>query len=187
MDKTNKDELGPNHKAAMNYMLKCKVIGVEIFKLELLANDEVELIDILDKVSTNNITIPHFITKFRLKYSIDNQVVGPFNHCKFKSITINNQTGRDLNARYLFCGLKSSEVTIKFLHSECIINMYNMFAMCYSIHKIDLSSLNTKNVRNMSGMFEECKNLEYLDLSNFDLSNTKETSRMFKGAQSCPV
>ena len=46
-----------------------------------------------------------------------------------------------------------------------------MFAQCYSLKTLDLSSFNTSKVTNMSWMFFYCYSLQFLDLSNFNTYN----------------
>ena len=61
-----------------------------------------------------------------------------------------------------------------------VTNMSWMFAYCYYITSLDLSTFNTSNVTNMSQMFQCCQfNLTSLDLSNFNTTNVTNMSRMF--------
>jgi surface protein len=49
-----------------------------------------------------------------------------------------------------------------------ITEMSGMFANCYELIELDLSSFNTSNVTNMGSMFRDCSNLTILDISNFN-------------------
>ena len=57
--------------------------------------------------------------------------------------------------------------------------MYNMFAYCKSIKKLNLSSFETNKVNNMSNMFYKCEALEELNISNFTVKKEAMINDMF--------
>ena len=69
------------------------------------------------------------------------------------------------------------------LKTDSVTDMSYMFAFCYSLASIDMSSFNTSNVTNMSYMFYYCSSLKSLDVSNFSTSNVMVMSSMFSGCK----
>ena len=63
-------------------------------------------------------------------------------------------------------------------------NLSNMFADCFHLESLDLSSFDTSNVTNFANMFDDCSNLRTLNLSSFDTSNATDLSGMFSGCSS---
>ncbi|BDR59612.1 BspA family leucine-rich repeat surface protein [Xylocopilactobacillus apicola] len=66
------------------------------------------------------------------------------------------------------------------LNTSKVTNMSNMFARCYSLNNLDLSSFDTSRVTDMSSMFIGCYWLSSLDLRSFDTSRVVDMSNMFK-------
>ena len=62
--------------------------------------------------------------------------------------------------------------------------MDSMFADCWSLKALDLSSFSTVNVESIAYMFNNCKSLRILDLRSFDLSEVNNKDKMFDG---CPA
>ncbi len=58
-------------------------------------------------------------------------------------------------------------------------NMSSMFARCYALTDLDLSSVNTSSVTNMSYMFSECRSLPVLDVTHFNTANVMSMAGMF--------
>ena len=87
-------------------------------------------------------------------------------------------------ARYMFYGQKVLTTInhIERLHTEHVTTMYGMFAYCYKLRELDLSSFDTSNVTDMGFMFQECKELASLDVSNF---NTASVTNMFYMFNAC--
>ncbi len=87
-------------------------------------------------------------------------------------------------ARYMFYGQKVLTTInhIERLHTEHVTTMYGMFAYCYKLRELDLSSFDTSNVTDMGIMFKECKELASLDVSNF---NTASVTNMFYMFNAC--
>ena len=87
-------------------------------------------------------------------------------------------------ARYMFDGQKVLTTInhIERLHTEHVTTMEGMFAYCYKLRELDLSSFDTSNVTDMGFMFQECKELASLDVSNF---NTASVTNMFYMFNAC--
>ncbi|MBD5424525.1 MAG: BspA family leucine-rich repeat surface protein [Allobaculum sp.] len=54
-----------------------------------------------------------------------------------------------------------------------------MFADCYNLKTLEISTWNTSAVKNMSEMFAGCHHLETLDLSTWNTSSVTDMSKMF--------
>jgi surface protein len=61
--------------------------------------------------------------------------------------------------------------------------MTSMFAHCYSLTSINISSFDTSSVTNLGFMFYHCYSLVSLDLSSFDTSKVTRTIDMFNSCQ----
>lgn len=59
--------------------------------------------------------------------------------------------------------------------------MNSMFARCYVLESIDVSSFDTSKVEDMVWMFRMCYKLKSLDISNFDTSKCVYFYYMFEG------
>ena len=70
---------------------------------------------------------------------------------------------------------------LKYLNTEQVTDMSNMFSDCSTLSSLDLSNFNTAIVTNMSYMFFNCANLSSLDLSNFNTAIVSDMSLMFGG------
>ena len=76
------------------------------------------------------------------------------------------------------------EIKVKFIFKTLLTNTLYMFAECYYLKSIDLSSFNTSNVTAMNGMFYGCSSLESIVFSSFDTSKVKYMSYMFSECSS---
>ena len=70
---------------------------------------------------------------------------------------------------------------LKYLNTEQVTDMSNMFYGCSALTSLDLSNFNTAKVRDMSYMFYRCSALSSLDLSNFNTAIVSDMSLMFGG------
>ena len=70
---------------------------------------------------------------------------------------------------------------LKYLNTEQVTDMSNMFSDCSTLSSLDLSNFNTAIVTNMSYMFNGCSALSSLDLSNFNTAIVSDMSLMFGG------
>ena len=68
---------------------------------------------------------------------------------------------------------------LKYLNTEQVTDMSNMFYGCSALTSLDLSNFNTAKVRDMSYMFSDCSALSSLDLSNFNTAIVTNMSYMF--------
>ena len=68
---------------------------------------------------------------------------------------------------------------LKYLNTEQVTDMSNMFYGCSALTSLDLSNFNTAKVRDMSNMFYGCSALSSLDLSNFNTAIVTNMSYMF--------
>ena len=68
---------------------------------------------------------------------------------------------------------------LKYLNTEQVTDMSNMFSDCSALTSLDLSNFNTAKVRDMSYMFYRCSALSSLDLSNFNTAIVTNMSYMF--------
>ena len=59
-----------------------------------------------------------------------------------------------------------------------------MFAFCYELITVNVSSFDTSKVTEMKGMFCICRNLKYLDLSSFNTSSVEDMRDFFNGINS---
>ncbi len=68
---------------------------------------------------------------------------------------------------------------LRYLNTEHVTDMSNMFEGCQDLDSLDLSHFNTSQVTDMSNMFDGCSALEELDLSNFNTSKVTNMIAMF--------
>ena len=89
------------------------------------------------------------------------------------------------NASYMFCNMRNLEeiVDLRYLHTENVKTMSNMFSGCNKLTTIDVSGFDTHNVTNMSQMFAGCP-VSSLDLSNFNTENVTNMNYVFRGCSS---
>ena len=68
---------------------------------------------------------------------------------------------------------------LEYLNTSEVTNMSGMFAKCYKLTTLDLSTFNTSKVTRMDGMFQLCQSLSSLDVSNFNTANVENMNCMF--------
>ena len=74
---------------------------------------------------------------------------------------------------------KTGLVSLSYLDTSNVTDMYNMFKNCSNLTSIDLSSFNTSKVTSMRDMFSDCMRLTTLDVSNFNTSNVTNMHGVF--------
>lgn len=83
------------------------------------------------------------------------------------------------NMEYMYCNTWLKNVDTKWLKTDHVTNMSNMFSAIFDLKSLDVSHFNTSNVTDMSNMFSGLTSLTDLDISNFDTSNVINMSEMF--------
>ena len=68
---------------------------------------------------------------------------------------------------------------LRYLNTEHVTDMSNMFDGCQNLDSLDLSHFNTSQVTDMGYMFYGCSALEELDLSSFNTSKVTNMIAMF--------
>ncbi len=69
----------------------------------------------------------------------------------------------------------------KYLDTDSVKYMSQMFKNCAKLKNINLSHFNTSNVEKTDQMFEGCRNLATIDLSKFDTKKIVDMEKMFAG------
>ena len=85
------------------------------------------------------------------------------------------------NASYMFYNMRNLTeiVDLRYLHTEDVTTMSNMFSTSNKLTTFDVSGFDTHNVTDMSQMFAGCP-VSSLDLSNFNTENVTNMYRMFR-------
>lgn len=83
----------------------------------------------------------------------------------------------DMSEMFKMCG-SLWRVDVSSLDTGNVKNMSYMFCGC-RVEALDLSGVDTSNCNNMSGMFASCGNLKSLDISNFNTASCTDMSEMF--------
>ena len=88
---------------------------------------------------------------------------------------------RPTDAAYWFayCNSLESIVDLKYLNTEDVTSMRNMFMGCRNLNALDLRSFNTAKVTDMQQMFYGCSALTTLDLSSFNTAKVTDMQQMF--------
>ena len=73
---------------------------------------------------------------------------------------------------------------LKYLNTEQVTDMSNMFYGCSALTSLDVTHFNTAKVRDMNHMFYRCSKLTSLDVTKFNTANVTNMSYMFCR---CPV
>ena len=73
---------------------------------------------------------------------------------------------------------------IRYLHTDSVTNMREMFYNCSSLTNLDVSGWDTSSVTNMRSVFDGCSSLTSLDVSSWDTSNVTSMSCIFYGCRS---
>lgn len=161
------------HEQAKVYIDKQKALGVGKLKVSLLENDEVKLIEVLDKESTGKLTIPSFITSINKN--------GPLAKCNFTEIYVDNTADRQFDCSCLCRDMESRKIKISFNHPENVSIIRGLFNECRDLTEVDLSDFDTGNVLDMSWMFNECERLEYVDISRLNTKKLINMQGLFSG------
>lgn len=77
------------------------------------------------------------------------------------------------------CAYLTEIKDIKYLNTEDVTDMSEMFYDCAALTSLDLSSFKIENVTTTQGMFEKCSSLLTLDLRNFNSWSLTNTASMF--------
>ena len=103
------------------------------------------------------------------------------NNTKKVVFDLSMDDARPTSTRAWFSGFEKLEeiVDIRYLHTDEVTDMTEMFAHCRALKEIDVSGFNTSNVTSMNAMFMYCDKMESIDIYNFDISNVKDISRIF--------
>ena len=85
------------------------------------------------------------------------------------------------NASYMFYNMQNLTeiVDLRYLHTENVLTMSNMFSTSNKLTTFDVSGFDTHNVTDMSQMFAGCP-VSSLDLSNFNTENVTNMYHMFR-------
>ena len=67
--------------------------------------------------------------------------------------------------------------------TDKVTDMHEMFWGCDSLSVLNLTSFNTEKVTNMGSMFSDCKSLKHIDLSNFKTDNVTDMHSMFSACR----
>ena len=79
-------------------------------------------------------------------------------------------------------GFKLETITdIKYLHTDEVTSMGNMFAGCEKLSSINLSGFNTEKVTDMSLMFFGCSRLSSINVSGFNTASVTNMEGLFSG------
>ena len=85
-----------------------------------------------------------------------------------------------INCNFMFAGCYNLiNVDLSSFNTENVINMEYMFWNCFNLTCINFSRFNTKNLTNMKGMFSSCYNLSNADLSSFNTENVVSMKYIF--------
>lgn len=83
----------------------------------------------------------------------------------------------------MFRGNEKKITFDKYLYTDNITDMSNMFANCSELEVVNLNGINTSNVETMLGMFSGCCKLKSINFGNIDTSKVKTMYQMF---MNCP-
>ena len=86
---------------------------------------------------------------------------------------------------YWFYGFSNvtSITGLKYINTDNVTDMYDMFAQSPKLTSLDLSGFKTDNVTTMGAMFYGCSGLTSLDLSGFKTDNVTNMYGMFEGCE----
>ena len=91
---------------------------------------------------------------------------------------LNTEQVTDMSNMFYGCSALTS-LDVTHFNTAKVTNMNYMFYRCSALSSLDLSNFNTAIVTNMSYMFFNCANLSSLDLSNFNTAIVSDMSLMF--------
>ena len=93
---------------------------------------------------------------------------------------LNTEQVTDMSNMFYGCSALTS-LDVTHFNTAKVRDMNHMFYRCSALSSLDLSNFNTAIVTNMSYMFFNCANLSSLDLSNFNTAIVSDMSLMFGG------
>ena len=93
---------------------------------------------------------------------------------------LNTEQVTDMSNMFYGCSALTS-LDVTHFNTAKVTNMNYMFYGCSKLTSLDVTKFNTANVTNMSYMFESCSALSSLDLSNFNTAIVTDMSYMFYG------
>ena len=93
---------------------------------------------------------------------------------------LNTEQVTDMSNMFYGCSALTS-LDVTHFNTAKVTNMNYMFYRCSALSSLDLSNFNTAIVTNMSYMFSDCSTLSSLDLSNFNTAIVTNMSYMFNG------
>ena len=93
---------------------------------------------------------------------------------------LNTEQVTDMSNMFYGCSALTS-LDVTHFNTAKVTNMNYMFYRCSKLTSLDVTKFNTANVTNMSYMFESCSALSSLDLSNFNTAIVTDMSYMFYG------
>ena len=110
------------------------------------------------------------------------------NSTAIKSVVFDKsfKTYAPTSLKSFFWGLTKLETIkdLKYLNTEQVTDMSNMFYGCSALTSLDVTHFNTAKVTNMNYMFYRCSKLTSLDVTKFNTANVTNMSYMFCR---CPV
>lgn len=165
-----------NHEEAIKYMNKSKILGKEILKLKLLDNDDVLLVEVMDKDYTGKVVIPSFITQV-INYA--EECYKPFAGCMVEEIYLDNKNGGCKDLSFLLSDLRSSRIKFSIARGECVTKAIGMFSDSRYIKDIEFGDFDASNIKVTSCMFEGCRQVTELDLSKLNMESIEDASYMF--------
>ena len=93
---------------------------------------------------------------------------------------LNTEQVTDMSNMFYGCSALTS-LDVTHFNTAKVTNMNYMFYGCSKLTSLDVTKFNTANVTNMSYMFSDCSTLSSLDLSNFNTAIVTNMSYMFNG------
>ena len=94
---------------------------------------------------------------------------------------LNTSEATSMRCMFAWCYYLEA-VDLSTFNTSKVTNMFEMFGCCTKLTQLDVSSFNTENVTNMMWMFCACSHLTSLDLSMFNTANVTDMTGLF---QSC--
>ena len=93
---------------------------------------------------------------------------------------LNTEQVTDMSNMFYGCSALTS-LDVTHFNTAKVRDMNHMFYRCSKLTSLDVTKFNTANVTNMSYMFSDCSTLSSLDLSNFNTAIVTNMSYMFNG------
>ena len=83
------------------------------------------------------------------------------------------------NMSRMFYGTKFKKIIFQNVDTSAVTDMSELFADCFNLEELDISTFNTASVEKMNCTFRFCQELKVLDLRNFDTSKVTFTFDTF--------